>query len=147
MNGIREMRMKCGMTQKEVGLEIGANKKLVSDWEHGKCIPPAKKMLEMAKLFGCTVYDLNEGLGVRCTYLTQLGALRREKGLTQRDVAEALGVNFCAVSNWETCKARISSANLQKLSNLYGVMPDEILKLNTERKEVCVDVPQSGKGA
>ena len=56
-------------------------------------------------------------------------------------------MNIYTVSNWETCKARIRSANLQKLANLYGVMPDEILKLNTERKEVCVDVPQSGKGA
>ena len=147
MNGIREMRIKCGMTQKELGLEIGANEKLVSAWEHGKGIPPAKKMLEMARLFGCTVYDLNEGLGVRCTYLTQLGALRREKGLTQRDVAEALGVNFCTVSNWETCKARIGKPNLSRLANLYGVQPEDILHRIGIREKVCVDVQSTGKGA
>lgn len=145
MNGIREMRIKCGLRKKEVALQIGADPKLLSAWEHGKGIPPAKKLLEMAKLFDCKVYDISEGIGVPHTYMTPLGELRRSKGLTQLDVAEALGVNIYTVSNWETCKSQISSGNMQKLANLYGVMPEEIRKLNTERKEVCVDLPPRRK--
>ena len=141
------MRLKCGLRQKEVALQIGADPKLLSAWEHGKGIPPAKKLLEMAKMFGCKVYDISEGIGVPHTYTTPLGELRRAKGLTQMDVAQALGVNIYTVSNWETCKAKISCGNMKKLANLYGVMPEEIRKLNTERKELCVDLPPRRKRA
>ena len=53
--------------------------------------------------------------------------LRTEKGLTQIQVAEILGVSNKAVSKWECGEALPSVEMLVALSKLYGVSVDEIL--------------------
>ena len=62
---------------------------------------------------------------------TKLGslirALRREAGLTQRELAEALGVSRQAVSKWETGTADPSTSNLLALAKLFGVPAEELL--------------------
>ena len=63
---------------------------------------------------------------------TKLGslirALRREAGMTQRDLAEALGVSRQAVSKWETGTADPSTSNLLALAKLFGVPAEELLR-------------------
>ena len=53
---------------------------------------------------------------------------RRQKGLTQQQVAQALHVSFQAVSKWETGTAYPAIELLYDLSRLLGVTTDEILK-------------------
>lgn len=50
--------------------------------------------------------------------------LRKQKGLSQLKVAEALDVSRQAVSKWEVGAAVPSIENLRSLSNLYGVPID-----------------------
>ena len=63
---------------------------------------------------------------------TKLGslirALRREAGMTQRELAEALGVTDKAVSKWESGTADPSTSNLLALAKLFGVSAEELLK-------------------
>ncbi len=54
--------------------------------------------------------------------------LRTEKGLTQIQAAEILGVSNKAVSKWECGEALPSVEMLMALSKLYGVSVDEILQ-------------------
>lgn len=52
----------------------------------------------------------------------------REKiGLSQREVAEKLGVDQSSVSFWETGKTAPRASTLVKLSGLYGCTVDELL--------------------
>lgn len=51
----------------------------------------------------------------------KLTALRREKGLTQIEVAEELNVSRQAVSKWEVGDTVPSTANLKYLARLYEV--------------------------
>ena len=55
-----------------------------------------------------------------------LQKLRKEKGLSQEEVAQALFVSRQTVSKWETDKAEPGVDNLKALSDLYGVTLDQL---------------------
>ena len=57
----------------------------------------------------------------------KLTVLRKGKGLTQSDLAEAVMVSRQAVSKWETGRALPSAENLKYLSELFGVSVDYLL--------------------
>ena len=56
-----------------------------------------------------------------------LGQLRKEKGLTQEQLGEKLGVTNKTVSRWETGTYLPPVEMLQELSELYGLTINEIL--------------------
>lgn len=74
---------------------------------------------------------VKEGLSVR------LQEAREACGLSSRDVAEKLNVTQQAVSQWEKGKSFPDVGNLVKLSDLYGVSIDWLLK--GEKIEVAVE--------
>lgn len=57
----------------------------------------------------------------------KLVQLRKEKGLSQAYVAEAMEVSRQAISRWEVGAALPSTENLRKLAELYGVSTDLLL--------------------
>lgn len=57
----------------------------------------------------------------------RLHELRKKEGLTQAQVAEAIGVSRQAVSKWESGTASPSLDNLNSLSILYGVSIDRVV--------------------
>ncbi len=58
----------------------------------------------------------------------KLKAARNGAGLTQEQVAEALGVSRQAVSKWENGTAEPSTSNLLALAKLYEVDVSELLR-------------------
>ena len=54
--------------------------------------------------------------------------LRREKGLTQKDLADKLGVTDKAVSRWETGKNYPDIETLKELAEVLGVSVNELLQ-------------------
>lgn len=69
----------------------------------------------------------------------KLVLLRKQKGLSQIYVAEAMEVSRQAISRWEVGAAMPSTDNLRKLAELYGVSIDvllnEAVNLEDTRKE------------
>ena len=61
----------------------------------------------------------------------KLSRLRKEKGLTQLELAEALNVSRQAVSRWEVGTAVPTLDNLVSLSEVYGVPLDDLLQNET----------------
>lgn len=57
-----------------------------------------------------------------------LYVLRKEKGMTQMELADRLGITNKAVSKWETGEAFPETGQLVPLSNILGVSIDELLK-------------------
>lgn len=53
--------------------------------------------------------------------------LRKEKGMTQAELAQLLGVTNKAVSKWETGEAMPETALLVPISRIFGVSVDELL--------------------
>ena len=57
-----------------------------------------------------------------------LTAQRKKAGLTQMDVAKALGITDSAVNQWEKGKTFPNTKQLPKLAKLYGCTIDDLLK-------------------
>lgn len=66
----------------------------------------------------------------------RISALRREKGLKQEDIAQALGVSSQAVSKWENDQSCPDISLLPKLARLLGVSVDTLLS-GEEEKPGC----------
>lgn len=52
---------------------------------------------------------------------------REKSGMTQREVAAAIGVDQSAVSLWETGRTMPRASVLIRLAKLYGVTVDDLL--------------------
>lgn len=57
----------------------------------------------------------------------RLASLRKEKGYSQEELAEKLGVSRQAVSKWENGEASPDTANLIALAELYDISLDELV--------------------
>lgn len=68
-----------------------------------------------------------------------IAKLRNDKGLTQQDLADLVGVGFRTVSKWERGINLPDIGNINELSKIFGVTNDEILK--GELKEETVEEP------
>lgn len=69
---------------------------------------------------------MNTTLGKR------IAALRREKALTQEELAEKLGVSPQAISKWENDQTCPDISLLPLLANLFDITVDELLTGNKE---------------
>lgn len=53
---IKKKRIEAGLTQEQVAIALGYHSaSAISMWESGHRKPPADKLLDLAKLYGCTV--------------------------------------------------------------------------------------------
>lgn len=78
----------------------------------------------------------------------KLRAARAKCGLTQEQAAEKLYVTRQTVSNWENEKSYPDIVSIVKISELYGVSLDELLKGDDEimrHLEETTNVVKSGK--
>lgn len=55
-------------------------------------------------------------------------ACRKEAGLTQMQVAKALGVSDAAVCQWEKGETMPNGKRLPEIAKLYGCTVDELLE-------------------
>ena len=75
----------------------------------------------------------------------RLKQLRREKGLNQNDLAQALGLSKTAVSNYETGYAPPSSTNLRKIASFFDVSISDLLgEKQSAMHEAPITCPTSG---
>ena len=61
------------------------------------------------------------------TFGAMVAALRKEKGMTQQDLAGKMGVTDKAVSKWERNLSYPDTASLPKLAETLGVSVDELM--------------------
>ena len=69
------------------------------------------------------------------TFGSTIAALRKEKGMTQLELAQNMGVTDKAVSKWERNLSFPDVASLPKLAELLGVSVDELLEAKTSAQE------------
>ena len=80
---------------------------------------------------------MNQTLGKR------IGALRREKGLKQDELAEKLGISPQAVSKWETDQTCPDISLLPALAKILGVSVDELLSGKQESAPAVRMLPEA----
>ena len=57
-----------------------------------------------------------------------ISTLRKEKGMTQKDIADQLGITDKAVSKWERDIAFPDTATIPKLAEILGVSVEDLLQ-------------------
>lgn len=61
-------------------------------------------------------------------FAKNLKKLRQDNNLSQEDIAEKLNTSFKTVSHWETGYSEPSLTQLEKLSKIFDVTIDELIK-------------------
>lgn len=61
-------------------------------------------------------------------FAKNLKKLRQDNNLSQEDIAEKLNISFKTVSHWETGYSEPSLTQLEKLSRIFDVTIDELIK-------------------
>ncbi|MDR0267113.1 helix-turn-helix domain-containing protein [Paenibacillus sp.] len=56
-----------------------------------------------------------------------IAKMRKEKGMTQMEVADRMGVSYQAISNWERGETMPDISKLPELANIFEVSIDQIL--------------------
>ena len=74
--------------------------------------------------------------------MERIRELREERGLTQKELAEAIGVDRTAIAKYESGASGAKSEMLEKLANYFGVTTDYILGRTNEKTPA--PVVQSG---
>lgn len=67
----------------------------------------------------------------------KLKDLIKQKGFTQQQLGELLGVGQTAVSNWCNGINQASTSNAKKMAKVLGVSVDEILNAMEEEEKGC----------
>ena len=76
----------------------------------------------------------------------KLVRLRKRQGMSQEELAERLGVSRQAVSRWELGSTLPDVPNLRKLSELFGVSADDLIRDDRELDEAGASAPESMAG-
>lgn len=66
---------------------------------------------------------------------TMIKKHRRQRDMTQEQLAEYLRVSVSAVSQWESGKTAPDLSLIPSICNLFGISADELLGINLEQKE------------
>lgn len=64
-----------------------------------------------------------------------ISALRKEKGMTQLELAEKMGVTDKAVSKWERDLSFPDINSIPKLAEIFEISIDELMQIKTETKD------------
>lgn len=116
-----------GLTRKEIAERLGVTPTTMSNVTSGRTTPSLKLLNRMVEVFGG---ELTDYLAMPEPNRWKLQHFRVARGLTQGGLAKCLGTSQAIVSNWELGKYAPSDDWANKLAELYGVTPQEILRIS-----------------
>ena len=138
MNRLRELQRAEKLTQQELADIAEVSKRTIQNWEDGTSNIKPEKAEKLADYFGVSVgyllgYDDND-----INQMNRLKELRKEKGLTQTDLAELLEVTKLTIHNWENGVFSIKSDRLKKLCEIFDVDAPYLLGYNNVKNETDI---------
>lgn len=119
---LKEWRLSKGKTQKELAESLGANQGMVQKWENNIVVPTNEFMLKIVNLTDKEVQP-NDFYEVE----NRIKEVRKEKNLTQSQLANAVGVSQGAIQFWENGEREPSLKILKKISEILNCEPWELL--------------------
>ncbi|MBO5328148.1 MAG: helix-turn-helix transcriptional regulator [Clostridia bacterium] len=137
------------ISQYQLALAIGYSQRAISKWINGQAEPSATAILKCAEYFNVSTdfllgkedYGFKKNSNNRALHLetvdnskisnfntNKFKELRKEKGLTQFELAQKLNIDQTTISKWELNKALPDTTMLLKLANLFNVSTDYLLQ-------------------
>ena len=141
---VRTERERAGLSQTKLARICGISGNMISCIEQGKSAGSEKVQLSVARALGVRPEWLRSGSGKRegdgsdglaafpkpQPFPERIKQLRKEAGLTQKRLADFVGVSTAAVSCWETGARDVPAGNnLVRLAEVLGLDPAEVMKI------------------
>ena len=122
---LRIFRKRAGLTQGELAELIGISEITIRRWELDQRQPRMEEIKKLAEVLHVSETelcndDVNNSFGAR------LRALRKRAGLTQEQLAEAVGVHINNVSRWEKDEFIPKTLKIKAIAEALGV-PETVL--------------------
>lgn len=154
---VKTERERAGLSQTRLARMCDLSGPMISCLERGKSAGSEKVLVSVARALGVTPEWLRAGSGKRegersddlaafpkaahQPFPERLKQLRKEAGLSQKQLADFVGVSTSAVSCWETGIREVPAGNnLVRLAEALGLDPVEVIKVDgksaTVRNEV-----------
>ena len=111
---LRKRRLDLGLLQKQVADQIGVDELTVTNWERNATVPAIRHIPAIIRFLGYDPLPSANSLPER------LVAARRGLGLSQRKMAEKLGVDPATIKNWEAGRHQPTGKSLDLIA---GVLP------------------------
>lgn len=121
-NAIARARIDKGMTQAQLAEAIGTDQRKVSEWERGVFDVPVSMLVRLSKVLGLPVESMLSEMPVKDS---SIAAARKAKGLTQVELARAIGVSQGLISTYEK-GAHVPEKTLVRIVEVLGVRIDDI---------------------
>ena len=140
MNRLRELQRAEKLTQQELADIAEVSKRTIQNWEDGTSNIKPEKAEKLANFFGVSIAHLlgYEDNDFEKANQNRLKELRKEKGLTQTDLAELLEVTKLTIHNWENGVSSIKSDRLKKLCEIFDVDAPYLLGYNNIKNETDI---------
>lgn len=150
---LKKERERSELSQTQLARMCGLSGTMISCMERGKSAGSEKVLIAVARALGVRPDWLRSGSGKRegdfpapppvayQPFPERLKQLRKQAGLSQRQLANFVGVSMAAVSCWETGTREVPAGdNLVRLAQALGLDPAEVIKVDgknaTPRNEV-----------
>jgi len=131
---LKDLRNAKGLTQKQVAETFSINVRNYRKYESGEVEPPVSGMSKLADYFEVSLDYLvgrsdNPGVAylTRTKFAERLEALRIKKSITQKVIAEYLGIPERAYQLYEYDKREPNQDDLIKLADYFDVSVDYLL--------------------
>ena len=153
---LKNRRKESGISQSELAERLGVHIQTVSKWERGIMLPDVGQFGDIAKALDLPLETLlMQPLGEK-SYTGEFSVsalsekiieLRRKKGLSQSDVAEAVDCSPDAVSRWERGVTCPYIDNIIALADVFGVPLSALYFSDLHNKSADKKVPDKSGGS
>lgn len=132
-DNLKRLRIERGLTQQQVGEQLGTSKQAYSYWESGQHTPRFETIKKLANIFGVTTEKITEDYAQpydeseTASFTERLISLRKEKGVNQTEIAKGLHISQQSYSQWESGDRSPSQKTLEKLAKFFNVSVSYLL--------------------
>lgn len=124
-NRIKELRQENNLTLRQLGKKLDMKNSTLSQYETGKRDPNDKIWQKLADFFHVPLSYLRGEANPN-----RIKKMRQVKGVSQQDVAKALGLTRQAIALYETGQREPKLETWQKLANYFGVSVPSLMGLD-----------------
>lgn len=118
MNMLRTARKAKGLTMKELGEKVGVSESAISQYENGKREADYNTILKISEILDCPVDYLLRGEDSK-NHTNRIAELRKERNLSQQELAIIIGVTPNAVCSWENENQKPDFDSLRKMAFFF----------------------------
>lgn len=154
---LSNLRKKRGLSQSDIAFLLGYSPQLVSLWEKDKASPDLSVIgkyaqalsIDLKSFIECNeekencfcdekIFDIKK-------FSSFIKQLRKEKGLTQSELAKSLDVNVKSIGTWENMSSTPSIDQFVTLTKLFNLRYDELYFCYKEDNKVVTESSNNKK--